>query len=349
MAPTSMKAVVVGKDGTVTLADKYPVPKPSSGQILVKVAAAAQNPTDWKTAQFGKRAGAVSGCDFAGTVEEIGPDVEPGVRTIGERVAGFVHGGLYSNGSFAEYVIAGAEVIVHVPDTWSSEEAAQLGIAPFTALQTLYESHTDLPTPLNPTSAPIPILVSGGASSVGQYVVQFAKLAGLRVLATASRRNLRLMRSLGADEVFDYNEPDVMQQIWLATDGQLRHAVDTISEGATPDLVAGALGQGGGVSAVIGPVKKSYTNVKSVHSLAYTLLGNDFDFPQKNTATPEQKQWGKNVAKLLEDILAQGQVKPNPVYLMPNGLASVSEGFQHMKEGKVHAQKVTYRVADTPQ
>ncbi|KAI0057235.1 zinc-binding oxidoreductase ToxD [Artomyces pyxidatus] len=335
MAPTTNKAISIQKDGSVTLIDKYPVPKPGSGQVLVKVAAAAQNPTDWKTAEFGKRAGAVSGCDFAGTVEEIGPDVEPGVRTIGERVAGFVHGGCYPNGSFAEYVVASAEVIVRVPDAWSFADAAQLGIAPFTALQTLYESHLDLPTPLEPTSTPFPILVSGGASSVGQYVVQFAKLAGLRVLATASKRNFELLKSLGADEVFDYNEPDVAQKIRAATGGQLKHAVDTISEGATPNLVAGALSEDGGVAAVILPVKESYPNVKAVHSLAYQLLGNDFDFPMKHTATPEHKQRGKKIAKLLEDILAQGQVKPNPVYLMPNGLASVPEGFQYMKDGKV--------------
>ncbi|KAI0057242.1 dehydrogenase [Artomyces pyxidatus] len=348
MAPTSMKAVVVGKDGSVTLINKYPVPRPGSGQILVKVASAAQNPIDWKTAEYGKRAGAVAGCDFAGTVEEIGPDVEPGVRTVGERVAGFVHGGIHPNGSFAEYVVASAEVIVRVPDAWSFADAAQLGIAPFTALQTLYESHNDLPTPFKPTSTPIPIFVSGGASSVGQYVVQFAKLAGLRVLATASPRNFALVQSLGADEVFDYSEPDVAQRIWAATGGKLRHVVDAISEGPTPDLVAGAMSEDGGIAAIILPPPTSHPNVKLAHTCVYDLLGADFDFPQKNTATPEQKVWGKKVAKLLEGILEQGHIKPNPVYLLPNGLESVADGFQYMKEGKVRAQKVTYSVADTP-
>jgi NADPH:quinone reductase-like Zn-dependent oxidoreductase len=42
---------------------------------------------------YGKRAGAVSGCDFAGIIEEIGSNVPQGLRSVGERVAGMVHGG----------------------------------------------------------------------------------------------------------------------------------------------------------------------------------------------------------------------------------------------------------------
>jgi NADPH:quinone reductase-like Zn-dependent oxidoreductase len=122
MAPTIQKAIVIQQDGSVALRE-IAVPKPGPDEILVKIVAAAQNPTDcewtllreehrgffWfqysncilslslvltgKTALYGKRAGSVSGCDFSGIVEEIGPNVPPGLRLIGERVAGFVHGG----------------------------------------------------------------------------------------------------------------------------------------------------------------------------------------------------------------------------------------------------------------
>lgn len=46
-----------------------------------------------KGALYGKRAGAVAGCDFLGIVEEIGSNVPQGLRSIGERVAGLVLGG----------------------------------------------------------------------------------------------------------------------------------------------------------------------------------------------------------------------------------------------------------------
>ena len=50
------------------------------------------------------------------------------------------------NGAFSEYLITYADFVVHVPDTWSFEDAAQLGIAPLTALRTLYEL-LELPEP----------------------------------------------------------------------------------------------------------------------------------------------------------------------------------------------------------
>jgi NADPH:quinone reductase-like Zn-dependent oxidoreductase len=115
MAPTVQKAAVIQQDGSVALRE-VAVPKPGPDEILVKVVAAAQNPADcgwevsaviilcdffiqrfWllsgKSALYGKRAGAIAGCDFSGIVEEIGSNVPQGLRSIGERVAGLVLGG----------------------------------------------------------------------------------------------------------------------------------------------------------------------------------------------------------------------------------------------------------------
>jgi len=71
------------------------VPKPGPGQVLVKVVAAAQNLGITYLGKGLGRAlkagtyGGIVGRDFAGTVVEIGPDVSEGVRSVGERVAGF--------------------------------------------------------------------------------------------------------------------------------------------------------------------------------------------------------------------------------------------------------------------
>jgi len=89
MAPTKQKAVSITQTGPkFGLAD---VPKPGPGQILVKVVAAAQNPADWKSLELDLKAsqyGGIVGYDFAGMVEELGPDVPAGVRSVGERVGG---------------------------------------------------------------------------------------------------------------------------------------------------------------------------------------------------------------------------------------------------------------------
>jgi len=118
MAPIKQRAAFVSESGlALGLVD---VPKPGPGQVLVKVVAAAQNPTDWKTLgrvlKDGKYGGIV-GDDFAGLVEELGPDVPEGLWAVGERVAGAVFGTDQANGAFSEYVVADAELqLVPIPD-----------------------------------------------------------------------------------------------------------------------------------------------------------------------------------------------------------------------------------------
>ena len=53
----------------------------------------------------------------------------------------------------------------------------------------------------------IQLFVYGGSSSVGQYAIQLAKLSGYKVVSTASQRNHELVKSFGADLVFDVSSP----------------------------------------------------------------------------------------------------------------------------------------------
>jgi NADPH:quinone reductase-like Zn-dependent oxidoreductase len=115
-----------------------------------------------------------------------------------------------ANGAFSEYVDADVELqVVPIPGGWSFEEAAQLDVAPLTALQGSHES-LELPSPFEARStAEQPqrtILIWGGASALGQYAIQFAKLGGFRVVTTASSKNFDLVKGLGADSVFDYRD-----------------------------------------------------------------------------------------------------------------------------------------------
>ncbi|KAH9052670.1 dehydrogenase [Lactarius vividus] len=349
MAPTKQQTAVYITETGPTFGRKD-VPKPGPGQILVKVVAAAQNPTDWKSigrALKASKYGAIIGNDFAGTVEELGPDVPVGVRTLGERVSGFVQGTVSANGTFAQYVVAEADRgIVPIPEGWSFEEAAQLGVAPFTALQCLHET-LELPSPFDARSGPQrTILIWGGASSVGQYVVQFAKLGGLRVITTASPKNFDLVKGLGADEVFDYRDESVVDKIRAATNNALDIAVDTISDGKTPEQVAGAIGDKGGRVAIILPYESPRPDVQVKFSMAPSLLKSVR--PPYTFAFANAESNGKWYIDLLTKILATGKIKPNPVHIQSGGLASVKEGLQYMQEGKVSAQKLTYRIADTP-
>ena len=191
-----------------------------------------------------------------------------------------------ANGAFAEYVVAESERgIIPMPEGLPYEHASQLGIAPFTALQCLHQS-LELPSPLDTPSGPQrTILIWGGASSVGQYAIQFAKLGGFRVITTALPENFNFLKNLGwyedlgADEVFGYRDADVVEKIRAYTGNALEIAIDTISEGKTPKRVTSAIGDKGGRVATILPYESPRPDVEVKLSMVTDLLKHVRYFP----------------------------------------------------------------------
>ncbi|KAI0306884.1 dehydrogenase [Multifurca ochricompacta] len=333
---------LIVKDGKAVLAE-VDVPTPGPGEVLVKVVTAAQNPSDWKALQRRNKTGAILGA--------VGPDVSPDVRYVGERVCGFIHGGLEANGSYSEYLIAKAQYgTIAIPKGWSFDDAAQIGLAALTAIMLLYETHS-FPTPLEPappSADPLPVFVYGGSTAVGLFVVQFLKQAGLRVITTAAPHNFELLKSLGVEEVYNHYENDIGKRIREATGGKLRHAVDTYSEGSSPQIVSDALSEEGGLVAQVLPYDSPRSEVTVRVILVYDLLGQDFEWPWPFKVTEEAKKNSVIYGKLLSDILGQGKIKPMPIVILPNGLASVPEGIEFGLAGKISGQKFVYRIADTP-
>jgi NADPH2:quinone reductase len=98
-----------------------------------------------------------------------------------------------------------------MPDVLSFEQGACLGIPALTAWRAV---HLDPPAPGEW------VLVSGGGGAVGHYAVQFAKLLGARVIATAgSPRTLEHARQAGAEHVFDYRDDRLEEQVLQLTGG----------------------------------------------------------------------------------------------------------------------------------
>lgn len=178
-----------------------PDPVPGAREILIKVAAAAVNPVDWKVREgrlkflSGKNFPIVMGTEVSGTVVAIGEKVE-GFKP-GERVyAGLSHRG----GGYAALVAVDYRKAVRIPDALPFNEASTLAVAGVTPMQAF-----TLHYPVKPGDE---VLVNGGSGGVGTYAVQIAKVLGARVTAVCSSRNVSLVRSLGADDVIDYERED---------------------------------------------------------------------------------------------------------------------------------------------
>ena len=194
-----MKACRVNRFGPpeVIALENVKRPTPGAGEVLVQVGAAGVGPWDaWIRA--GKSVlpqplPLTLGSDLSGTVVEVGVGVTefaPGNAVFGVTNSRFI-------GAQAEYAVASASMVARRPDRIDEFEAAAVPVIVITAWQALFD-HARLTQGQS-------VLIHGAAGGVGAYAVQLARWAGLRVVATASARDLAYVRSLGADETIDYN------------------------------------------------------------------------------------------------------------------------------------------------
>jgi NADPH:quinone reductase-like Zn-dependent oxidoreductase len=194
-------------------------PAPAEDEIVVRVKAAAVNPLDWHYLRglpyfmrLGSGIGAPDddrmGVDFAGIVEAVGSEVTrfaPGDRVFGG-----------AKGAFAEFVVVAEDrMVVPIPDGVSFDDAASLPVAAVTALQALRDKGR-----LQPGEK---VLINGASGGVGTFAVQIAKSMGAEVHGVCSTRNVELVRSLGADRVFDYRNED-----YTESDAQYDVIVDMV-------------------------------------------------------------------------------------------------------------------------
>jgi len=346
-----MKAIVSFGPKDARLVSDRPVPKLRDDYILVKNHSVALNPTDWKHIDFLATEGALVGCDFAGTVEEVGKDVTKSVKK-GDRIAGFTHGVNKvekEDGSFAEYIVAKGDVTYKIPDKMSFDEAATLGVGTITVGQGMFQS-MGLPWPSKPSKNGEPILIYGGSSATGTLAVQFAKLAGLSPIATCSPRNFDLVKRLGAVAAFDYNDKDAPSKIREYTKDKLEYAFDTIALPEAAQFCCDSLTSGPGAKYgnILGQ-KPPRDDVKWTTTLAYTSLGEYTEIRGKEMpASAEDFDFAKKWADLIEEFLAAGKFEVHPPKVGPDGLKGVMQGLQDMRDGKVSGNKLVYRVSETP-
>lgn len=277
MAPSKMKAIKVAEAGKAEI-QEVPLPKLRDDYILVKVKSVALNPTDWKHIDFLSKAGATVGCDYAGTVEEVGSKVTKDFKK-GDRIAGFTHGVNAvepEDGCFAEYAVVKGDVQMKIPEKMTDEEAATLGVGVSTVGQGLYQS-LQLPLP-GEGKEKIPVLIYGGSTATGSLAIQYAKLSGLEVITTCGSHNHNFAKKLGASKAFDYKDEDCGQQIREYTQDKLTHAFDCISEGKSTQICADALSSKGGTVSLLLPAEVPRKDVEKKNTLAYTITGEAFTF-----------------------------------------------------------------------
>lgn len=211
--PDKMQAMVYEKYGDPEVLEMKSLPLPGYGadEVLVRIHATTVAAEDCvfrrgqpyisrlATGLF-KPKRQILGTQFSGTIVAIGHDVREfrvGDEVFGETGPGF--------GAYAEYIALPAMgALCLKPTELSFAQAAALSGGELTALPFLRDE--------GQLKAGQKVLINGASGSVGTAAVQFAKYFGAHITAVCSAANFELVKSLGADEVIDYNQEDFTQQ-----------------------------------------------------------------------------------------------------------------------------------------
>jgi alcohol dehydrogenase len=185
---------------------EQPKPAPAGRDLLVKVEAISVNPVDTKQRKIDSPAPRVLGWDAAGTVEAVGPEVTLFKR--GDEV--YYAGDVTRPGANSEFHLVDERIVGKKPKHLDFAQAAAIPLTAITAWEAFFDR---MKIDRGGKDSGKTILIIGGAGGVGSIGIQLAKLAGLRVIATASRpETIAWVKELGADEVVDHRK-DLASQI----------------------------------------------------------------------------------------------------------------------------------------
>ena len=247
-----MNAVVFHEHGGPGKLQYQEMPAPTIGpnEVLVRVKACALNHLDIWIRQgspaYPMPLPHISGSDVAGTVEQIGSQVEgvaegervyvsPGVgcgrceqclagRDNMCRSYGLI--GAMCHGGYAEYVKVPARNVFSIPGTLTFEQAAAFPLVSVTAWHMLFT--------LADLRLGEEVLIMGAGSGVGHMAIQMAKLAGARVITTVgSDDKIDKAKAVGADEVINHSREKVNQRVRELTQ---RRGVDVVIEHIGPEV-----------------------------------------------------------------------------------------------------------------
>jgi len=311
-----MKAAFIRQTGPARNIEygELPAPEPRGTEVLVKVGAVSVNPIDTYI-----RNGAnywplpspfIIGCDLAGTVVATGPDTRR--FRVGDRVWGSNQGLMGRQGSFAELAAVDECWLYPTPEGVADETAAACALVGITAHLGLFGRAA--------LRSGETILVNGGSGGVGSVVVQMAKAAGARVLATAgSDEKCAACRTLGADVAINYKTVDVVEAVKAAAPNGVDLFWETTRE-PNFEVIVSMLAERGRIVLMAGREARPVFPVGPFYVKGCSLHG----FVMFKASPDEQRACAEDINRWL----ASGQLKPNISKIFPLAEAAAAHELQ---------------------
>ncbi|KAI0719699.1 chaperonin 10-like protein [Fomitopsis betulina] len=315
-----------------------PVYNPGPGELLIKVQSAALNPADWVVQAHGvivEEYPVILGIDVAGIVAKVGEGVTRFKE--GDRVLTPAHIGRSDHAGFQQYMLTDDYSSAEIPEGMSFDEAATLPVAICTAVVSLYHDGVNVHGGTCGLTPPWeqggrgqyhgrPVVVFGGAGSVGQAAIQLLKLSAFNpLITTSSLRNADYLKQLGATHVLDRKlSPDELHaEIRKITSEPFTTIFDAAGFPETQNLGYDLLTSGGTMAAVhpdaIDPAKK----VEDKKS--FFMFG--------DVTMPQNRKLGASLFSALTQLMESGDLKPNHIEIVPNGLEGIIPALERLKNG----------------
>jgi NADPH:quinone reductase-like Zn-dependent oxidoreductase len=187
--------------------EEAPVPAVEPGDALVLVHATGITPAEltwdatYQNADSSPRMPSIPGHEVSGVIAAMEPNATG--LGVGDAVYGLT--AFTRDGAAADYVAVRAADLAPKPRSLTHTESAATPLSALTAWQALFER--------GGLVSGQRILIHGAAGGVGSFALQFARWKGAYIIATASARNMELVRQLGADEVIDYRSDRFEEKI----------------------------------------------------------------------------------------------------------------------------------------
>ncbi|KAK2006229.1 putative enoyl reductase [Colletotrichum eremochloae] len=347
--PPTRRAVVIEAGDRVRVRDDVPLPALEKDQFLVRTEFVAVNPSDTKMRGPFVTIGGVLGTDYAGTVVARGTDVT--AVDIGDRVCGAQHA-MNANaplrGSFGTYNVSAGRVWLKLPPSISTEGGSTFGAGISTAGLAL--KLLGLPLPDAPVEKPAYILVYGGSTATTTIAIQLLRLANMIPIAACSPKNADQVKAYGAEETFDYRQPDSAAKIKAFTKNNLRYALDCITTVESTTFCYAAIGRAGGKYVALDPFSPHAAtrgNIKTDWVLGPTIFGDGSSWPAPYGRPPsaEIRAYGEKLWAVAQKLVDEGKLRHHPVKVLEeSGLEQVATGMEMVKNGKLSGQKCVVRI-----
>lgn len=218
-----------------------------------------------------------------------------------------------------------------------------------TAALGLYQ-RLELPLPWNPATKSIPLVVYGGSTAVGAFVIKLAQLSNIHPIIAVAGKATPFVENLiskdKGDVVLDYREGDAVlrQKIRQSAErSPILHAYDAVSENGSFENVFAALDKGSkytrvlpGINNVPDGIEDRLTNVGSVHK------------PTPEGQVVGDQEFGNALFQFMGRGLAKGWFTGHPYEVRDGGLNGVEGLLKDLHAGKASAVKYVVRIGDTP-